>query len=171
MTEEVDFLIQRIRDEYGAGSLPAGYGAAGEEPPLELIDRADVENEDDVRKRKGELTSHNIVSIASVDESTAPIGTEYDHDIEHVAGVRVEGVHHSKYGFIDEDGAEGAPWSSLVRLIRRAILRARTYPETGRPNVSYTELELANTADQSDDWADYYRWDTDVLFDGFERLP
>lgn len=171
MTEEVDFLIKRIREEYGAGSLPAGYGGAGEEPPLELIDRDDVENEDDVRKRAGELTNHNIVSIASVDESTEPIGTEYDHDIEHVAGVRVEGVHHSEWGFIDGDGGEGAPWSSLVRLIRRAILRVRTYPDTGTPNVSYTHLQLANTADQSDDWADYYRWDTDVLFDGFERLP
>ncbi|NLV11885.1 hypothetical protein [Haloarcula argentinensis] len=172
MTEEVDFLIERIREEYGAGSLPAGLRPAGEDPPpLALIDRQDVEDEDDIEQRKGELTRGNIVSVASVDESTSPIGTEYDHDIERVAGIRIEGLDADEFGYVDDSGDDGAPWSSLVRVIRRAILRVRSYPGTGTPSIDYTHLELANAAPQSQTWSDYYRWDVDVIFDGFERLP
>ena len=172
MTAEVDFLIERIRDEYGMGSMPAGMRPAGEAPPpLDLIDRQDVKDEDDIEQRKKELTRGNIVSIASVDESTTAIGTEYDHDIERVAGIRIEGLTADKYGYVDESGADGMPWPSLVRVIRRAILRARRFPDTGTPSIDYTELELTNAAPQSQTWADYYRWDVDVLFDGFERLP
>ena len=58
-----------------------------------------------------------------------------------------------------------------MRFVRRAILRARTWPGAGRPNVSYTDLQLVNQAPQSDNYADYYRWETDVAFDGFETLP
>ncbi|EMA19014.1 hypothetical protein [Haloarcula argentinensis] len=172
MTEEVDFLIERIREEYGAGSLPAGMRPAGEDPPpLALIDRQDVEDEDDIEQRKSELRRGNIVSIASVDESSTPIGTEYDHDIERVAGIRIEGLTADKYGYVDESGDSGAPWSSLVRVIRRAILRVRSFPDTGTPSIDYTHLELTNAAPQSQTWSDYYRYDVDVLFDGFERLP
>lgn len=172
MTAEVTFLIERIREEYGAGSFPAGMQSAGEDPPpLELIDRQDVENEDDVEKRKSELTRGNIVSVASVDESTTPVGTEFDHSIERVASVRIEGLTADKYGYVDESGNDGVPWSSLVRLVRRAILRARTFPDTATPNIAYTSLELTNVAPQSQLWSDYYRYDVDILFDGFERTP
>jgi len=171
MSEEVDFLIDRIRTEYGAGSLPAGSGAAGEEPPLAIVDRADVETEDGTRERVGDLATANYVSIASVDEATEPIGTEYDHALEHVAGLRIEGVHHTEWGHVDADGQEGAPWPSLKRVIRRGVLRARTFPDPGTPNIDYTDLRLANQSDQSQNYADYYRYDADIIFDGYEELP
>jgi hypothetical protein len=163
--------MQRIRQEYGAGSLPAGTTDAGDEPPLELIDRSDTERENGRRSQTGELTDANIVSIASVDEETQPTGTEYDHDIDLVCGVRIEGLHHSEWGHIDSEGRNGVPWRSLVRLVRRAILRERTFPAVGTPDTAYTALKLANGADQSSNYADYYRYDCDVIFSGYETLP
>jgi len=171
MTEEVDFLIQRIRDEYGVSSLPTGTTAVGSEPPLEIVDRDDAEFESGRRSRSGELTQANIVSIASVDDDSTAIGTEYDHSVERICGVRIEGLHHSEWGHIDPDGREGAPWRSLVRIVRRAILRARGYPDPGTPDIGYTDLRLVNGVDQSQNYGDYYRYDVDVIFDGFERLP
>lgn len=168
---EIEFLMQRIREEYGAGALEAGTGAAGEEPPLTLVDRNNARDEADQRGVTEDLQDTNVVSIASVDEATTPIGTEYDHDIEHVAGVRIEGLHESEWGHIDPDADAGAAWDSLSRFVRRAILRARTFPKAKRPNVDYTDLRLSNHAPQSQDYADYYRYDVDVIFDGFEELP
>lgn len=171
MTEEVDFLLNRIREEYGVGSLPAGTTGAGDEPPLRLIDRSDTERESGTRSPTGELTEANIVSITHVEEDTQPIGTEYDHDIETVCGLRIEGVHHSEWGHIDPGGRNGTPWRSLVRVVRRAVLRERTFPDVGAPDINYTDLTLANGADQSSNYADYYRYDVDVLFSGYETLP
>jgi hypothetical protein len=184
VTAEVDFLIGRIEDEYGAGAMPAGYGeAGGDPPPLRVLDRSGDEYDageglagggsagSGDRGHKVDLTQTNVVSIAAVDESTTPIGTEYDHDIERVVGLRIEGLHHGEWGHIDSHGEEGIPWSALVRTIRRAILRARTYPDTGTPDISYTQLQLSNSAPQSHNYGDYYRRDEDVVFDGFESLP
>ena len=183
MTAEVDFLVERIEDEYGAGTMPAGYGDAGADPPpLQVLDR--VNNEYNAgrgfaggggagsadRGHTADLTQTNVVSIAPIDESSAPIGTEYDHSIERTTSVQIEGLHH-KQGHIDSHGEQGIPWPALVRTVRRAIMRARTYPPTETPDISYTHLQLANVVSQSDDYSDYYRHDLDVIFDGFERLP
>jgi len=168
---EIEFLMDRIREEYGAGSLPAGSGAAGEEPPLTLVDRDNAQDEAGERGVTEDLQDTNVMSLASADESTTPIGTEYDHKLETVVGARLEGAHASEWGHIDPDGQDGAPWHSLKRVMRRAILRARTFPDSDRPNVSFTDLQLQNSTDQSRNYADYYRWDVDVVFNGFEKLP
>ncbi|WP_135302643.1 hypothetical protein [Haloarcula amylovorans] len=184
MTAEVEFLIERIDKEYGAGAMPAGYGEAGEDPPpLEVVDR--VSDEYDAgeglagggsagssdRGHTLDLTKTNVVSIAPVDESSTPIGTEYDHSIERSAGVRIEGLHHGEWGHIDSNGEQGIPWPALVRTVRRAIMRVRTFPDTQTPDIRYTHLQLANAAPQSHNYGDYFRRDEDVQFDGFERLP
>lgn len=184
MSEEVEFVIRRIDNEYGAGALPAGYGNAGADPPpLDVVDRAHDEYDagdgpaswgdsgSTDRSRGGDLTDANIVSVAPGGESTSPIGTAYDLDVERTASVRIEAVHHSEWGYIDPHGEQGIPWPALVRVVRRAILRARTAPQTDTPDTSYTHLRLANQTDQSADYYDYYRADLDIVFDGFETLP
>jgi len=77
----------------------------------------------------------------------------------------------SDVGHVDPDGAAGAPWSSLVATIRRALARKRTFPSVGRPDVDYLDLRFTNPAPRSADWGDYYRYDVDVLFRGYEDLP
>ena len=142
--------------------------------PLKRVDRDESRIlEGDIRKRTAELEKANYVGAALADRTPTPIGTEYDHALETVVGVRIEGLHHSEWGHVDSDGVEGIPFGDdggLVDRIRDAILAKRRYPDAGRTNVTYTNLTVTNEASQSSNYADYYRYDFDVVFDGFEDL-
>lgn len=171
MTEEIELIEQQLRDQYGAGALAAGTGAAGEEPPLEIIDRDNAALEDDDRSMSIDLQSANAVGLSTADVATSPIGTSYDHDLEHVVGVRIEGAHADEWGHIDPDGQDGAPFDSLVRFVRRAILRLRRFPTPGTPNVNYHSLRIDSETPLASGHGDYFRHDLDARFDGFETLP
>lgn len=163
MNPEVEFVLDAI---------DSNYGEALEDVPLKRVDRDNSDIlEDDVHTRTGKLEETNFVGARFADRSPTPIGTEYDHRIEAVVGVRIEGMHHSEYGHIDPDGVEGVDWDELVRKIRRAILTERKFPDVGRSDTGYTYLSLANEVDTSSEYADYYRYDMDILFFGFEELP
>jgi len=152
--------------------------------PLRRVDRDDaeiyegpqsVDMSTPTHERKGELMQANYVGASHVDVASEAIGTEYNHDREAVVGLRVEGLagHNAEYGHVDPEGNGGVPWrgdTGLVDQIRDALLAERSYPDAGRSNVTYTTLRLANEADQSSTHADYYRWDCDVLLDGYETL-
>jgi hypothetical protein len=147
--------------------------------PLERIDRdnSTLVSDDghDERIRSAELQTTNYVSATFADRSTTPIGTEYDHDLEVVVGVRIEGLHADEHGHVDPDadltGGSPVPWAELVDAVRRAILAGREFPDTGAANVGYTDLRVTNEAPDAAAYGDYYRTDFDVVFNGFESLP
>jgi len=142
--------------------------------PLKRVDRdASQILEGDIRERTGELKTANFVGAAHVDHEAAPIGTEYDLDVEDVVGIRIEGLHHSEWGHVDPDGTEGVVFSGdpgLVQEIKAALYDARTFPDAGRTPVTFTDLRLTNQAPQSHLWSSYYRYDLDIVFSGFEEL-
>lgn len=123
-----------------------------------------------IRGRKGDLQRANFVGVQFVDRVTEAIGTEYDHDVETVVSVRVEGLHESKWGYIDPDGVEGIEWSELTDRLQEALTDQRTWPAAGDPDTVYTDLQFANESDSSDDYRDAYRADWDVVFNGYEDL-
>ncbi len=123
-----------------------------------------------IRDREGKLKQAAYVGATLADVNSEPIGTEYDHGREAVVGLRLEGLHHSTFGPVDPDGAAGVPWAELKRRARTALLTQRTWPGVGRADVTYTDLRLTNEAPQSAQYSDYYRWDVDVLFNGYEDL-
>lgn len=143
--------------------------------PLKRIDRDNSEFfEGGIRNRTAELRKANYVGASLADVSSTPIGTEYDHDREAVVGVRIEGLHHSEYGYVDPSGSDGIAFSSdggLVDRIRDALLVERQYPAAGGADVTYTDLQIANEAPQSSDYSDYFRHDFDILLSGYETLP
>jgi len=167
----VDAVLSMIQNNWQAGSYS--------DIPLERVDRDNSQLLDGgVRDHTADLQESNFVgaTLASTEES--PIGTEYDLDLETVVGVRIEGAHHSEWGYVDPDASlppatagDPVPWNRLVREIKQAIYADRTFPESTVPEVSYTHLEIANTAPQSDNYGDYYRTDFDVILSGFEELP
>lgn len=160
MTAEVDWVLNQF------GSVVGSITA-----PLKRVNRDESEIlEDDIRERKGELQDANFVGATFANRSTDAIGTEYDHAVEAVVGVRVEGLHHSEWGHIDPDGVEGIDFDELVRRLRDALLAERTFPNVGSPDGTYTDLQITNEAPQSSDYRDYYRHDFDVVFNGFEDL-
>jgi hypothetical protein len=161
VSAEVDWVLSQ---------LDSAVDAVG--APLERVNRDESQLLDgDIRSRTGELRESNFVGATLADVSNDPIGTEFDYDREAVVGIRIEGLHESEFGHVDPDGGDGVPWDTLVQAIRSALLSTRTFPDAGRDGVSYTDLRTANDAPQSDDYADYYRRDFDVLFLGYEELP
>lgn len=161
---EVDWVLEQF------GSVVGSITA-----PLTRVDRDDSELlEGNIRDRRGDLQESNFVGATFVGRSQVPIGTEYDHDLEVVVGVRVEGLHHSEWGYIDPDGSDGIPFSGdggLVDRLRDAILAERKRPSPDRPNIAYRHLTVENEAAQSSNYQDYYRHDFDVRFVGYEGLP
>lgn len=121
-------------------------------------------------ERRGKLERGCYVGAASAAGSEIPIGTEFDLGVERVVGLRLEGLHHAQHGHIDPDGLDGVPFAELKRRVRSALYKGREWPDAGATDVTFTHLTLQNPADTSSNWRDFYRWDVDVVFDGFEEL-
>jgi len=167
----VQTILDAIADNWSAGSFA--------DIPLERIDRDNSELLDGgVRSHTEDLQDSNYVGATLADRSADPIGTEYDHRLEVVVGVRIEGAHHSEWGYVNPDASlppatagDPVPWQPLVDEIRTAILRDRREPTTGETDIDYLDLQITNEAPQSADYGDYYRHDVDVLLTGYETLP
>jgi hypothetical protein len=164
-------------------AIQSNYGTPLADIPLERVDRdnSDLLDDTPVHKRAADLKAMNYVGASLVDRATDVVGTEYDHRVETVVGVRVEGMHASEWGGIDPNAGTAdavdnidhpvVQWDALVETIRRAVLTERAWPSVGRANVGYKDLKIANETDASSDWADYYRYDFDAIYSGFETLP
>ncbi|MDS0258569.1 hypothetical protein NDI56_03980 [Haloarcula sp. S1CR25-12] len=127
-----------------------------------------------IRERSAALEKGVYIGVQYAESAEEPIGTEYDLDKEVVVGVRLEGLtsQGGEWGHVDPEGADGVPWhgpNGFLRRVKAAIYAGREYPDAD-PDVGFTHLTLANEADQSSNYADYYRTDFDVVFDGFETL-
>lgn len=162
---EVQWVLDQLQTV--VDNQPAAY-------PLERIDRDASEIlEGNVGTRRAELQDANYVGAGLVDRSTDPIGTEYDHEVDAVVGVRIEG-YSGDFGNVDPDGVDGVVFAGgdgLVEQIRDAILVKRTFPDAGQSGTSYTHIAIQNEAPQSSNHAEYWRHDFDVVFRGFETLP
>lgn len=171
MTAEVDWVLSQFASV--VTSVGKDYTLQnGDAVTLKRINRDESEIlEGNIRDRKGELRQAAYVGATFADRAPTPIGTEYDHRVEAVVGVRIEGLHHSEFGHVDPDGTNGIPFDELVRRLRDALLAERTFPNVGSPDATYTDLQITNEAPQSSDYQDYYRHDFDVLFRGYEDLP
>lgn len=174
---EVAFVLDAVDDNLtGGGNAGAGYFGAGhddlEDLPVERIDRDDSDIlERGIHRASDDLNRSVYVGAGLATRTTSPIGTEYDHDLQTAVGVRIEAAHHSEWGKVDPSGDNGVPFDEIVQGVRAAILQEREFPSPERGNTEYTHLALANDQDRSADYADYYRYDFDVLFEGFETLP
>ncbi len=141
-----------------------------------------------ISDRTGELTRANFVGVASADKSSTPIGTEFDLDVERVVSVRVEGLGYGdEHGHIDPSGYGDGGYgdggygvnngvrfdddTGLVADLQSALWAEREWPDVPRDGTTYTHLMLRNYGFRSVEYEDYYRYDFDVVFDGFEELP
>lgn len=118
------------------------------------------------------LRRGNYVGVRSVSRDGDPIGTEFDLDVDVVCSVRVEGMSHLERGHIDPTGQNAVSFAELYNAVRDRIWGLREWPDAGRSSaVNYTHLLVGNEANSSSEWADFYRYEFDVAFDGFEELP
>jgi len=172
---EVDWVLAQLASV--VTDVGNNYTARNGDPvTVKRVDRDESDVlEDGVRDLENELQQGCYLGATLADVVSDPIGTEYDHAREAVVGLRVVGLHNSEWGHVDEDGTDGVPWRNgsdgLVDRVRTALLSERTWPDAGGANVSYTDLQFTNESPQSSNYQDFYRWDVDVVFDGFETLP
>lgn len=164
MSTEVTWVLDTIKANW-PGTFPAD---------LERVDRDESDLlEGDIRSRKGDLQDSNFVGATHANTTTSAIGTEYDHSIETVVGIRIEGMttQGGLFGHVDPSGTDGIEWETLVSNIRRGLLQEREYPAVGADHRTYTDLLITNPAPQSNRYRDYYRHDLDVVLRGYETLP
>lgn len=175
----VDWTLETIAENfelahssglYGNGLYGDGlyYAEDFESAPIRRVNR-DQSNvlEDDRRQRGGELQESNFVGAALVSRSTTPLDTAYDHRVEVVIGVRVEGLHVDEFGHVPHD----AHFNALVRAIQAALLEERAYPDVDAADpADYHTLLVENTQHASRDHRDYFRADFDVRLVGHETL-
>ena len=123
--------------------------------------------------KQDDFTRANFVGARYASPTEEYTGTNPTLDAEHVVGIRVEGYSGS-YGHVDPLGQDGVVFNgtddSLVQQIKDALRDQLKYPDAGRTPVSYTHLTITNQSPAMADWQDYYRFDADVVFDGFETL-
>ncbi|ELY96762.1 hypothetical protein C482_15346 [Natrialba chahannaoensis JCM 10990] len=133
----------------------------------------DLDLNEPMHKRTDSLEKGVYVGATLADRATSPRGTEYDHEIETVVAVTVEGMtsQGGHYGHVDPDGENGIPFDDLVRQIRRTLLGMRSYPETDIPHTTYHDLLVTNDDPQSAEYRDFYRYQFDCTLRGCEKLP
>ncbi len=171
MTAEVDWVLDQLASV--VDSQPADH-------PLRRVDRDNsrvyegsqtVDMTTPMRDRTEELEKANFVGASLADRANDAIGTEFDHRVETVVGVRLEGVHYSEWGHIDPDGEEGVAFDALTREVRRTLLAAREFPSPSTPYTGYHSLFVRNEDYQMSEHSDFYRWSADVVLAGYEDLP
>jgi len=171
-------VFDLIQTNWGPGSFT--------DIPLERVDRdTSTLLDGNIRSRTQDLQQSNYVGASFADAERTPIGTSYDHKIEAVVGVRIEGLHVDYDGLINPEasmppGNVGGPvpWFEdttasevgLVKAIRDAITDGRTFPSTGQQDIAYLDILIRNENPTSADLGDYFRHDFDAVFRGFEDL-
>lgn len=163
------FVLDAIKRNWSAGSF--------DDIPIARVNRDNSDELDtDIRSNQRELQESNYVSAAYVDRDDSPIGTEYDSRVDGLTiDVRIEGLHADEYGYIDPTASlpptagDAVPFYELHREIRDSILAGRRFPNTDS-DIDYTDLQVTNATPLSYEHADYYRYDFDVVFAGYEEL-
>lgn len=166
MSAETDWVLAQ---------LASVVSAQPDDHPLKRVDRENSDVlEDNIRDLEDELMEANFIGAKLTDRNPSPVGLEFDNAIEAIVGVRIVGLHHSKFGHVDPDGVDGVEFdadSGLVRDIRRAVLAGREFPDAGGPDVDYHTLFIENESPLSGQYQDLYHYEFDARFVGYEELP
>jgi hypothetical protein len=138
-------------------------------PQPTFIDRDDATSAGfNGRRVSYDLTDNHAVSVASSPErQTTAIGTEYDHRVEDAVNVRLEGAHTDEHGTI----ADAQEWQSIAAEAKRVTVEEErtSYPTVN--GVDYHTVLLGDESNPSANYKDYYRYEFDILFRGYEELP
>lgn len=145
-----------------------GNWNANNAPQPILVDRDDAESAAfGGRRVSHDLTDQHVASVASTpDRQLTPIGSEYDHRVEDAVAVRLEGAHTDQFGTI----SDAVQWQAIVDEAERTILEQRTsYPTVN--GINYHTVVIEGGTNRSAEHKDYFRYDFDVVFRGYDDLP
>lgn len=134
-----------------------------------VVGESTVGASEDQRSATGDLTRGNFVGVAYTDASRSISGWEYDHDLDDVISVRVEGLHEDEWGHLADDDA----FRQLREEVERCLELERQWPipPADSRDDYYRTLVFRNQTLMNPSWADKYRYDFDVGFLGRRDLP
>ncbi|AFZ74561.1 hypothetical protein [Natronobacterium gregoryi] len=181
MSSEVNWVLDQLGDV--VESVAEDYSLESGDPVNVIrVNRTDSEVYDGsdpndmtepLHKRKEDLERGVFIGARLADRDPTPVGTEYDHRLEAVVSLRIEGLttRGGNYGHVDPAGENGVPFDVLTRRVRRTLLESRSYPDTGTPYTAYHDHVFTNEASLSAAYRDFYHYEIDIALRGYEELP
>jgi hypothetical protein len=172
MRHEVAYLLDDV--------LQSVVDAQPADHPLLRVDRdnstvyetnASIDMQTPVSKRKEDLQRANYVGVASQSGTPTPAGPGQRYELQSVASVRLEGLTADEYGHIHGTVRNAVPFEALFREVFEAIQAEMSYPDVGRPGVTYRDLTITNVDDAQSEYADFHRAEFDVQFRGYTDTP
>ena len=172
MRHEVAYLLDDV--------LQSVVDAQPADHPLRRVDRdnstvyetdATIDMQQPVSKRKEDLQRANYVGVASQSGTPTPAGPGQRYELQSVASVRLEGLTADEFGHIHGTVRNAVPFEALFREVFAAIQAEMSYPDVGRPGVTYRDLTVTNVDDAQSEYADFYRAEFDVQFRGYTDTP
>lgn len=173
-TNLVQWTLERLFDNWrteteGVPDVPILVNRDSAEPFEEtLVDGHTVGStttgiDTDGPEQSIDLTSGNVISVATGNVSNQPTGGEFCYRVTAQIDVRIEAAHEDEWGHIAGDGE----FKDLVREAKRALSLERNYPLPGE----YHTLLLPDENPDLASHRDYYRHDITAEFRGYNELP
>jgi len=172
MRHEIQYLLEDVLGPV-VDAQPADH-------PLFRVNRDDstvyetgneLDMQTPIQTRKQQLQRANFVGVASETTDPTPAGPGQRYDLQTATSIRLEGLSAAKRGHIDHPDVDAVPFETLFRDVFEAVQGAMSYPDVGRPGVSYRDLTVTNIDDSQSDHSDFYRAEFDVLFRGYTDTP
>lgn len=117
-----------------------------------------------IRNREEKLKKANYVAASRTTGGRDPIGVDGDDVIQPIVEVRIEGLHVSKFGHVDPEGVDGAPFEEFVDDVKQALRATQLSPSVDGRAANFVRLYLENERSDSSLWEDFYRERFDVRF-------
>jgi hypothetical protein len=172
MRHEVAYLLDDV--------LQSVVDAQPADHPLRRVDRdnstvyetdATLDMQEPAPRRTDDVKKANYVGVASQSETPTPAGPGQRYELQTAASVRLEGLTADEFGHIHGTVRNAVPFKALFREVFEAIQAEMSYPDVGRPGVTYRDLTITNVDDAQSEYADFYRAEFDVQFRGYTDTP
>ncbi|PHQ46356.1 hypothetical protein DJ68_07825 [Halorubrum sp. C3] len=168
MRHEIQFLLEDVLGPV-VDARPADH-------PLFRVNRDDstvyetgskLDMQAPIQTRKKQLQRANFVGVASQSTDPTPAGPGSRYELQMATSLRLEGMSAAKRGHIDHPDVDAVPFETLFQDVFEAAQGAMSYPDVGRPGVSYLDLTITNIDDSQSDHSDFHRAEFDMLFRGY----
>lgn len=124
--------------------------------------------------REGQLQQAVYVGAKETSRDRQYIGSNADYRGGPTIRIRIDGMTAlgETFGHVDPSGADGVPFTgqdSLVRRVQNELTETISYPTVDGSRGRTVDFEMVGDQNLSGNWADFYRYDFDLIFTEFEE--
>jgi len=182
MSAETDWVLDQLVSvvDWAASTYTLANGDA---VTIKRVDRNDsqvydgsqtVDMSSPIHSRKEQLQRAIYIGAKETGRSRQYIGSDPDYRGGPTIRVRIDGLTAlgGEYGHIDPSGDNGVPFTganSLVRKIQDKLTTTIAFPSVSGSRGTTVDFEMVNDQNLSGNWADFYRYDFDLIFTEFQE--